>query len=163
MKINKILGSLEQISEKFVGNIWLVFLQFEKFSVIRVLTYYNLKEIKKKFDKILIKSFENFQKFCECLKINAKFRKGCAIFSTLNLWNFYIKYYKTFIQKLEEKRKKNTTLSYPAHAFTVLSVLHLHLLVLVLYFATSSAPFAQIRELKRTTVQQKCGVAFLHS
>ncbi len=39
-KINKISGSLGQISEKFVGNIWLIFLQFEKFSVIHVLTYY---------------------------------------------------------------------------------------------------------------------------
>ncbi len=44
-KINKILDSLEQIFEKFVGNIWLIFLQFEKFSVIQVLAYYNLKEI----------------------------------------------------------------------------------------------------------------------
>ncbi len=43
-KYKKILGSLEQISEKFVGNIRLIFLQFEKFSVIRVLTYYDLKE-----------------------------------------------------------------------------------------------------------------------
>ncbi len=74
--INKILGSLEQISEKFVGNIWLIFLQFEKFSSIQVFTYYNLVEIffkfckaiwkgfveiKKKIEKMLIKSFENFQ------------------------------------------------------------------------------------------------------
>ncbi len=43
-EINKMLGSLEQKSEKFVGNI-LIFLQFEKFSVIRLLAYYNLKEI----------------------------------------------------------------------------------------------------------------------
>ncbi len=37
-KINKILGSLEQISEKFIGNIWLIFLEFEKFSVNQALT-----------------------------------------------------------------------------------------------------------------------------
>ncbi len=70
------MGSLEQISEKFLGNIWLIFLQFEKFSVVQVLRHYNLKEIKKNFyrdiwktfaeslekiEKILIKSFENFQ------------------------------------------------------------------------------------------------------
>ncbi len=30
-----------QIFEKFVGNIWLIFIQFEKISVIQVLTYYN--------------------------------------------------------------------------------------------------------------------------
>ncbi len=50
-KINKILGSLEQISEQFAGNIWLIFLNFEKFSVVPVITYYNLKEIKKDFCK----------------------------------------------------------------------------------------------------------------
>ncbi len=33
-EINKILGSLKQISEKFFENIWLIFLQFEKFLVI---------------------------------------------------------------------------------------------------------------------------------
>ncbi len=48
---NKILVSLEQISEKFVGNIWLIFLQFEKFSVVQVLKYYNLKEIFKNLRK----------------------------------------------------------------------------------------------------------------
>ncbi len=53
-----------------------------------------------------------FRKFFECLKINAKFLEGCAIFGTLNLWNFYINYYETFIQKLVGKCKKNTTLSY---------------------------------------------------
>ncbi len=47
-----------------------------------------------------------FRKFCECLKINAKSGEGCAIFGTPNLWNFYVKYYKSFIQKLEEKSKK---------------------------------------------------------
>ncbi len=52
---NKILGSLEQLSEKFVGNIWLIFLQFEKFSVIRVLTYYNFKEIKNIFGRLFEK------------------------------------------------------------------------------------------------------------
>ncbi len=77
-------------------------------------------KIKKNFYKALWKSFaetleriwENFnyffkkifKKFCECLKINAKFREGCSIFGTLNLWNFYKKYYETFIQKLKEKR-----------------------------------------------------------
>ncbi len=44
-KINKIVGSLGPISEKFIENIWLIFLQFEKFSVIQVLSYNNLKEI----------------------------------------------------------------------------------------------------------------------
>ncbi len=108
--------SLEQILEKFVGNIWLIFLQFEKFSVIRVLTYYNWKEIKKNLCKAIWISFEEsleriwenfiFRKFCEYLKINAKLQKGCSIFGTFNLWNFYVKYYKTFIQKLVKKRKK---------------------------------------------------------
>ncbi len=40
------LRSFEQISKKFLGNIWLIFLQFGKFSVIRVLAYYDWKEIK---------------------------------------------------------------------------------------------------------------------
>ncbi len=62
-KINKILCSFEQISEKFVANIWLIFLQFEKFSVIEVLTYYNLKEILKNFSKTIWKNFaENLEK-----------------------------------------------------------------------------------------------------
>ncbi len=63
-KINEILGSLEQISEKFVGNIWLICLQFEKFSVIRVLTYYNLKELLKHFRKFyeMILNSRNFLK-----------------------------------------------------------------------------------------------------
>ncbi len=56
-KINKILDSLKQISEKFDGNIWLIFLQFEKFSVIQVLIYHNLKEILKNFCKAIRKSF----------------------------------------------------------------------------------------------------------
>ncbi len=56
-KIN-ILGSLEQIYEKFVGNIWLIFSQFKKFSVIPVLTYYNLKEIKNNFCKAVCKSLQ---------------------------------------------------------------------------------------------------------
>ncbi len=56
-KINKILNSLEQISEKFVVNVWLIFLQFEKFSVIHVLTYYNFKEIKNNFWKDIWKNF----------------------------------------------------------------------------------------------------------
>ncbi len=46
-----------------------------------------------------------FRKFCECLKINAKFREGRTIFRAFNLWNFYVKY-KTFIQKLQENVKK---------------------------------------------------------
>ncbi len=54
-KNNKILGSLEQISEKFVGNIWLIFLKFEKFSVIQILAYYNLKENKKFFTRLFEK------------------------------------------------------------------------------------------------------------
>ncbi len=60
-----------------------IFSQFEKFSVIRVLKYYILKEIKntfarlfekvlqkvkKKFEKILITSFENFQKILHMFK-----------------------------------------------------------------------------------------------
>ncbi len=57
LKIKKILGFFEQISEKFVGNIWLIFLKFEKFSVIQVLTYCNLKEIEKYFCKAIWKSF----------------------------------------------------------------------------------------------------------
>ncbi len=65
-KFNKILGSLEQISEKFVENIWLIFLLFEKFSVTGVLTYYNLKEIKKIFCKAIWKSFaESLEKIWE--------------------------------------------------------------------------------------------------
>ncbi len=59
-KINKILGSLEQISKQFVGNIWLIFLQFEKFSVTQVLPYYNLKEIKKNFSKAIWKSYAEY-------------------------------------------------------------------------------------------------------
>ncbi len=51
------MGSLEQISEKLVGNVWLIFLQSEKFSVIRVLTYYNSKEIKNNFCKGIWKSW----------------------------------------------------------------------------------------------------------
>ncbi len=65
-KINKILSSLEEISEKFVGSIWLIFLQFEKFSVIKVLTYYNLKIIGKKFCKAIWESFsERLEKIWE--------------------------------------------------------------------------------------------------
>ncbi len=69
-KTNRTFGSLQQISETFVGKIWLIFLQFEKFSVIEVLAYYNLKEIKKNFYKAIWKSvaeslekiWENFNK-----------------------------------------------------------------------------------------------------
>ncbi len=43
-KINKISGSLEQISEKFIGNIWLIFLQFEELKSFKYL-HYNMKEI----------------------------------------------------------------------------------------------------------------------
>ncbi len=57
-KINKILGSLEQISEKFVGNIWLIFLQFQKFSVIRVLTHITWRKLKKNFCKVIWESLE---------------------------------------------------------------------------------------------------------
>ncbi len=57
-KIKKILRSLEQISQKFVRNILIIFLQFEKFAVIQVLTYYNLKEILKNFCKAIWKCLE---------------------------------------------------------------------------------------------------------
>ncbi len=43
--------------EKFVGNIWFIFLKFEKLLVIQVLTYYNFKKIKKKIGKAIWKSF----------------------------------------------------------------------------------------------------------
>ncbi len=67
-KINKILGSLKQISEIFVGNIWLIFLQFQKLSVIQVLTYYNLKEIKKNICNAIWNSFaESSENFWEIL------------------------------------------------------------------------------------------------
>ncbi len=57
------MGSLEQMSEKVVRNIWLSFLQFEKFSVIRVL---NLKEIKKNVCKAIWESFaESLEKIWE--------------------------------------------------------------------------------------------------
>ncbi len=65
-KIKKMFCSFEQISEKFVGNIWLIFLQFEKFLVIRVLAYYNFKEILKKFCEAIWKSFaESLEKIWE--------------------------------------------------------------------------------------------------
>ncbi len=38
--------------------------------------------------------------------MNAKFREGCAIFGTLNLLNFYEKYYKTFTKNSRKKVKK---------------------------------------------------------
>ncbi len=69
-----------------------------------------LKQFCRKFRKNLRKFQLNllkiFRKFYECLKINSKFRERCTIFGTLNLWKFYVKYYKTLIQKLKEKRKK---------------------------------------------------------
>ncbi len=37
------------------------------------------------------------------VKNYAKFWEVRAIFDTPNLWNFYVKYYKTFIQKLKGK------------------------------------------------------------
>ncbi len=46
----------------------------------------------------------------------------------------------------EIKAYKNNILSDRAHASTVLSVLHVHLSLLVPYFATRSARFAQIRK-----------------
>ncbi len=61
-KINTIFGSLEQIFEKFVGNIWLIFLQFKIFSVIRVLTYHNSEEIKKNLQRYLKKFRKMFRK-----------------------------------------------------------------------------------------------------
>ncbi len=103
-----------------------------------------------------------FKKFCKCLKINAKFWEGFAILGKLHLWNFYVKYYKTFIQKFEAKGKKNTTLSYRAHASTMLSVLYLHLLVLVPYFATCGAPFARICELSMKKVIDSIDNFFLN-
>ncbi len=98
------------------------------------------------------------RKFCECLKNNAKFREGWAIFGIPKMWTFYVKYYKTIIQKFEEKCKKYF-LTYSAHASTVLSVLHFYLLVLVPYFATSGAPFARIHEYTKLYVND----GFLHS
>ncbi len=63
---NKTLGTLEQISKKFIGNIWFTFLQFEKFLVIQVLTYHNLKEFKRNFCKAIWKSFaESLEKIWE--------------------------------------------------------------------------------------------------
>ncbi len=64
--MSKILGSLELNSEKFVGNIWLIFLQFEKFSVIKVLIYYNSKEIETHFCEAIRNSFaESLEKIWE--------------------------------------------------------------------------------------------------
>ncbi len=66
VKYNKILGFLVRISENFVGNIWLIFLQFEKFLVIWVLTYYNLKKIFKNVCKDIWKSLaESLEKIWE--------------------------------------------------------------------------------------------------
>ncbi len=48
-------------------------------------------------------------------------------------------------------------LSYRAHASTMLSVLHVHLLVLVSYFATRSAPFARIHKLYIHSIQLQDG------
>ncbi len=86
-----------------------------------------------------------FKKFCECLKINSTFQEEFAIFGTPNLWNFFVKYYKTFIQKLEEKRKKIIPY-HIRHMLPPCSVLHVYLLVLVPYFAICSSPFDWIRE-----------------
>ncbi len=90
---------LEHISEKFVGNIWLIFLQFEKFSVFQGLTYYNLGRLKKifvrlfekgrKFRKNLRKFKFNFlkifRKFCVCININSKFSRRVCHFVFLNV------------------------------------------------------------------------------
>ncbi len=59
-KTNKILGSLKQISEKFVGNIWLIFLQlrnFQSFTYSLIITW---KKLKKIFAESLEKIWENF-------------------------------------------------------------------------------------------------------
>ncbi len=77
--------------------------------------------------------------------INAKFREGFSIFGIRNLWNFYVKHYKTFIQKLKEKHKKYYPISGTCF-HCVISVLHLYFLVLVPYFATRSVPLAPICE-----------------
>ncbi len=50
---------------------------------------------------------------------------------------------------------------YRAYASTVLSVLHLHLLGLVPYFATRSAPFARIRE-SEPSITQWMSLQMLH-
>ncbi len=91
-KINKILGSLEQASEKFVGNSWLIFLQIEKFSVIRVLIYYNLKEIFKKYCKDIWKSFtESLEKIWEnFIKSFENISVVCALVSN-KIWNINMK------------------------------------------------------------------------
>ncbi len=53
------MGSLEQIFEKFVGNIRLIFLQFEKFSVkILDIHYYKFKKKLESILKILMENFE---------------------------------------------------------------------------------------------------------
>ncbi len=57
--------------------------------------------------------------------------------------------------KNSRKKVKNSTLSYGAHASTLLSVLYNHLLVLVPYFAIRSTPFAQIRKLKQDAMLRK--------
>ncbi len=73
----------------------------------------------------------------------------CEIFT-------YVQYYKTFIQKLEEN-VKNTPQLYRAYASTMLSVSHLHLLLLVPYFATHCAPFLRIHEqINRISISVCC-------
>ncbi len=73
------------------------------------------RNFRKNLRKFYLNLLKIFGKFCECLKIKARFREVFAIFGTFYLWNFYVKYYKTSIQKLKEN-VKNTTLSYSAHA-----------------------------------------------
>ncbi len=86
-------------------------------------------------------------KFCECLKINAKFRDGCAIFGTSNLWNFYVKYYKTFIQKLKKKCKKYYLIVSAACLYRVISFTFLPFGVSSL-FCHTAWPFARIGLIK---------------
>ncbi len=92
-------------------------------------------------------------------------RNSWTNFTYNYLWNFCVKYESfeseirrnyemlwIFLVSFEEsltqgKILRNTTLSYATHVSTVLSVLHRHLLVLVPYFATHSAPFARIHKL----------------
>ncbi len=61
------------------------------------------------------------------------------------------------------KTYKNTTLSYPAHASTVLSVLRLHILSLVPYFATRSAPFLESVNIAMLYLTKHIKPGFSHS
>ncbi len=91
---------------------------YQSFEYLHTKTEGNLKKIlqfylkkfcwkfRKNLKKFKLNLLKIVRKFCECLKINAKFREGCAIFGKLYMSNVYVKYYETFIQKLTEKHKK---------------------------------------------------------